>query len=484
MFKTSVQDLLSWLTPEQEWAYQEWAYLSALNCPDYRFQAKFASDEMREVYADAAGAAAENQQLPPLEVPLRQAVLEDKAKERGLGASPRGLAESPLYVSASWRRLAALVLSASLSALLVWIAALSAPAAPALRQREEQRLRPAWDHKCDKHLAARSSDAGREVEARLCVDHAALRNVARSVVGQSLAFVVLGDWGRDGFCCQRDVALEMSRAAQQTAAAFVVNTGDSFYPLGLDASEDPQVRSSWRDVYLSQAGLRELPWLSVLGNHEYYSRSAAVLGLHRASPTPEWHMPARYYAWRASPDLHLVLLDTTPCLAIYETDAKAQDARDFLATTGRTPASYLREQLAFLRAELAKSRAAWKVVVGHHPVLSSSEHHGEDAGVLRRELSPLLQQLGVAAYINGHDHGLELHRPGGDSGPVYVTSGGGSQVRRDMAQRDEGLVFRYAASGGFLSVSLNATVLALTFIDDHGGLLYELLLRGPHTPAT
>jgi hypothetical protein len=411
----------------------------------------------------------------------QSAVPEKDSEACGLGAAGSAF---------QWRRLVARALFATLTALLLGLAAL--PPLRALRAQQpdaaaledKARLRPAWDHKCDKHLAARSSDAGREVEVRLCVDHAALRNAARSVLNQSLAFVAIGDWGRDGFCCQRDVALEMSRAAQQTSAAFVVNTGDSFYPMGLDASADPQVRSSWRDMYLSQPGLRALPWLSVLGNHEYYARSAAVLELHGAGATPEWRMPARYYAWRASDELHLVLLDTTPCLAIYETDSKAQDARDFLATTGRTPASYLREQLAFVRAELAHSRATWKIVVGHHPAFSSSEHHGEDAGVLRRELAPLLQELGVAAYLNGHDHGLELHRPGGDSGPVYALSGGGSQVRRDMAQRDEGLVFRYGASGGFLSVSLNATLLALTFIDDQGGLLYELLLKASQSAAT
>jgi hypothetical protein len=119
---------------------------------------------------------------------------------------------------------ALLALLASLTALLLGLAAL--PPLRALRAQQPDaaaltglsRLRPAWDHKCDKHLAARSSDAGREVEARLCVDHAALRNAARSVINQSLAFVAIGDWGRDGFCCQRDVALEMSRAAQQTSA--------------------------------------------------------------------------------------------------------------------------------------------------------------------------------------------------------------------------------------------------------------------------
>ncbi len=52
--------------------------------------------------------------------------------------------------------------------------------------------------------------------------------------------------------------------------------------------------------------------------------------------------------------------------------------------------------------------------------------------MLRRELAPLLQQLGVAAYLNGHDHGLELHRPGGDSGPVYALSGGSLVKNRKL----------------------------------------------------
>ena len=59
---------------------------------------------------------------------------------------------------------------------------------------------------------------------------------------QSVAFVVIGDFGRDGFCCQHDVAKEMALAAEKlgtnrTAGVIdaVINVGDTFYETGLVA---------------------------------------------------------------------------------------------------------------------------------------------------------------------------------------------------------------------------------------------------------
>ncbi len=45
-----------------------------------------------------------------------------------------------------------------------------------------------------------------------------------------------------------------------------------------------------------------------------------------------------------------------------------------------------RANLAELEADLAASRAGWKVVVGHHPVRSNGEEHG-DTPELRGEPS-------------------------------------------------------------------------------------------------
>ena len=50
-------------------------------------------------------------------------------------------------------------------------------------------------------------------------------------------------------------------------------------------------------------------------------------------------------------------------------------------------------QLAELETHLAKSDADWKIVVGHHPVISNGKHGGTEE--LQQHLQPLLEEYGV-----------------------------------------------------------------------------------------
>lgn len=50
-------------------------------------------------------------------------------------------------------------------------------------------------------------------------------------------------------------------------------------------------------------------------------------------------------------------------------------------------------QLAELETSLAKSDADWKIVVGHHPVISNGKHGGTEE--LQQHLQPLLEEYGV-----------------------------------------------------------------------------------------
>lgn len=53
-----------------------------------------------------------------------------------------------------------------------------------------------------------------------------------------------------------------------------------------------------------------------------------------------------------------------------------------------------RGNLKELEAALADSTAAWKLVVGHHPVLSSGGAHG-DQSELQQHVQPVLEKYGV-----------------------------------------------------------------------------------------
>ncbi|GFZ21369.1 Calcineurin-like metallo-phosphoesterase superfamily protein [Actinidia rufa] len=61
----------------------------------------------------------------------------------------------------------------------------------------------------------------------------------------SLSFLVIGDWGREGFYDQSEVALQMGRIGQQLDINFVVSTGNNFYDDGLKCVNDPAFQESF-----------------------------------------------------------------------------------------------------------------------------------------------------------------------------------------------------------------------------------------------
>ena len=102
----------------------------------------------------------------------------------------------------------------------------------------------------------------------------------------------------------------------------MVNTGDNFYPYGLKSFDGAQVDTSWRDVYrLPHPALAPLPWLSVLGNHDYRAMPEAEVLL--AANDALWVMPARYYkltppkAAARGISLELFFIDTNPFIPFY-----------------------------------------------------------------------------------------------------------------------------------------------------------------------
>ena len=65
------------------------------------------------------------------------------------------------------------------------------------------------------------------------------------------------------------------------------------------------------------------------------------------------------------------------------------------------------EQWAWLETELAaSSEFDYLLVGGHFPVWSIAEH-GPTSQLVER-LKPLLEKYDVSAYINGHDHNLQV----------------------------------------------------------------------------
>jgi 3',5'-cyclic AMP phosphodiesterase CpdA len=207
--------------------------------------------------------------------------------------------------------------------------------------------------------------------------------------GGRLRFLAVADSG-SGDANQRAVGQRMAAVHQRQAVDLVLLGGDNIYPSG----DLALVESTFLRPYAELLKAR-VPFHAVLGNHDIRTAN----GEPQVSYAP-FGMKGRYYALRRGP-VEFFLLDT---------NGNADWQR----------------QISWLRGALARSRAPWKVVVGHHPIYSSG-FYGNDPH-LAAKLTGLMQRHGVQLYINGHDHNYERSKPL-DGITYLVVGGGGASLR-------------------------------------------------------
>jgi len=266
-------------------------------------------------------------------------------------------------------------------------------------------------------------------------------------------FAVYGDAGHGG-AGQHQVAAAMAQWARRGGIDFVVSTGDNFYQRGVASLDDPQWRSKFESVY-DYAALA-VPFFMALGNHDHRGNVRAEIAYTQRSA--RWVMPAPYYSVQRrlgdGTELALFVLDTTP------------------ADRGR---SDLSRQLRWLESALDRSRARWKIVIGHHPLYSSAPR-GNNPRMIDA-LGPVLARGGTDLYFAGHDHVLELRRP--VDGVVHVTSGAGGGPEWGYAI-SPGADSEFAATlGGFVGGTVARDALWLEFVRPDGRTQYVHVLRKP-----
>jgi acid phosphatase len=91
------------------------------------------------------------------------------------------------------------------------------------------------------------------------------------------------------------------------------------------------------------------------------------------------------------------------------------------------------KQLEWLKDELSKSNATWKIVYYHHPMYSSEGSHRVDHR-FRNAAEQILIDGGVKLTLAGHNHFYSRMKPIG--GITHITSGGGG---RYLLEPDGGL---------------------------------------------
>lgn len=148
-----------------------------------------------------------------------------------------------------------------------------------------------------------------------------------------------------------------------------------------------------------------LPFVPVLGNHEYFLGGDALFDLVFVLSGPGPSNPGHCRVLDYGP-VRIVVLDSTPW--------RTHEA-----------------QAAWLAQRLDESRAPWKIVAFHHPVWpprSATAKPEVPASWIKT-----IEARGVALVLNGHDHSYSRTHPLRDGvpspeGTVYVTSTSGSKT--------------------------------------------------------
>ncbi|HUR81311.1 MAG TPA: metallophosphoesterase [Thermoanaerobaculia bacterium] len=266
--------------------------------------------------------------------------------------------------------------------------------------------------------------------------HAAtLQELTLAPRGDVLRIAVAGDTGNGANAVAAGIA--RVHAAQPLDA--IVLAGDNFYPCGVTSAEDPR----WKLVTaLTRIGV---PILPVLGNHDSCGKSDPMAQVHATGVIRNWMMPARQYAVRFGV-ADFAMLDTTPYVR-----GKSRDAE------------------SVVRETFASSHARWRVVVGHHPVISSG-YHGyfpRDEVNRMRKLIPALRETKANLYICGHDHHLELLR----GRMLHLVSGAGSEpippIKLHLSTVYPSEILGREAIG-FAVVELDAKKIRVRFYDAKG----------------
>ncbi|MCA8924902.1 MAG: metallophosphoesterase [Planctomycetes bacterium] len=258
-----------------------------------------------------------------------------------------------------------------------------------------------------------------------------------------LRCLVMGDWGT-GRADQKAVAAGMAKRQAAGGLDLVLTTGDNFYPTGVQSADDPLWEANFRGIYTD--ALRDLTWCPSLGNHDHLGKIEAQLDY--AKRDPKWYLPARYHTFTrklGDAQVQFFVLDTNPL------------------HRGRDP-----QQLEWLREELSKSNARWRIVYGHHPLYSHSIR-GFNRGLIAK-LEPIFTRYSVDLYLAGHDHTLEMLKP--VQGVNYVVSGGaaGADKAYEVSWTDES--FYASTGGGFVVLRIGEGELVLEFVRTDGTTQY------------
>ncbi len=253
---------------------------------------------------------------------------------------------------------------------------------------------------------------------------------------RSVRVLAFGDFGT-GSAGQKQTAAAMLGYHRKTAFDFAITLGDNFYGAGMESTVDPRWKTWWDELY-DPLGIK---FFATLGNHDWGLADSPAAEILYGRQSPSWRMPAPYYTFTAGP-VQFFALDTN----------EVSEA-----------------QLLWLKDELAKSQATWKIVYGHHPIYSDGAH-GDGQSLIKRLLPVLKGRADV--YLTGHEHDLQ-HLKAEDGVHFFISGGAGAGLREPKPGPRS--LFAKAVHG-FCVIDADAKEMKFTFVDTSLNRLHEATL--------
>ncbi|MGV3662685.1 MAG: metallophosphoesterase [Prosthecobacter sp.] len=281
----------------------------------------------------------------------------------------------------------------------------------------------------------------RAIQTLFCSSAALALNVrsggaaAVDVSKDALHLLMIGDFGTGG-AEQARVAEGMKKfvADKGIKPEGLIMLGDNFYGKTKDGMSVESTRwaTGIEDMYPSSAFPG--PMWSILGNHDYHDNAGGELVQVEYSKKlgTRWKMPSKWHRFEVGPALKpwatVICLDSNLSTVSGGKDKKTGKPKNHLSEAGE------KEQLAWLKAELAKPRAPFTIVAGHHPLYSNGSHG--DTKALIAQWEPLFQEHKVHAYLCGHDHDMQHLELEGKFTTHLLSGGGGARTRKLESARE------------------------------------------------
>lgn len=270
---------------------------------------------------------------------------------------------------------------------------------------------------------------------RRCLCFAGMLVLWLGMVRSQAAHIVagcIGDFGGGG-AFEANVA----RLVKSWKPGLIITVGDNNYPSGEQETIDANAGRFYHQFIAPYqgtfgAGAVSNCFFPSLGNHDWMTPGARPYLRYFTLPGNE-----RYYTFTYGP-VHFFCADSDP-------------REPHGATSGSI-------QGQWLKAELAASTSAWRVVYFHHAPYSSGSWHGDHTRESEHMRWPF-KAWGAHVVLAGHDHVYERLRV---DGLTYFVNGlGGDSFDPFYAAPARGSVKRF--TGDFGALRLDATETNLTF---------------------